>query len=87
MKSIITENPNCYFCGHHITEEHHLMNGTADRKMADKYGLTIRLCPAHHRAVHDNIEVRRMLKEVAQKKFEEHYSHEEWMKVFMKNYL
>lgn len=90
MKSIITDNPNCYICGDTNTEEHHVMFGTANRKISDKYGLTVRLCPLHHRgnvSPHHNRELDLILKEIAQTKFETKYSHEKWMELFGRNYL
>ena len=59
--------------------------------MADKYGLTVFLCGKHHNAsnegVHFNKTLDNALKMFAQKKFEERYSHEEFMRIFKRNYL
>ena len=67
------------------------MHGTALRKMSEKYGLTVWLCSEHHRGnrgVHGrNRELDIALRRYAQRKFEERYSHHEWMKVFGRNYL
>lgn len=30
-------------------EEHHVMHGTANRKLSEHYGLKVYLCPYHHR--------------------------------------
>lgn len=61
--------------------------------MSDKYGLTVRLCRKCHEGIHnaDNDsqykEAELYLKRIAQKKFEEKYSHELWVKEFGRNYL
>lgn len=97
-KSIIEKDGSyCYICqmlGDWRTkdlEEHHIMHGTANRKLSEKYGLKVHLCRYHHRegwcAVHQNRQMDLKLIKIAQKRFEELYGHDEWMKVFMKNYL
>lgn len=74
-----------------IREEHHVMHGTANRKLSEHYGLKVYLCPYHHRtgpqAVHRCHQTDILLKQAAQKVFERKYSHEKWMEVFGKNYL
>ena len=93
MKSIISDEERCYLCGSTIgLEKHHCIHGTAGRKLADKYGLTVMLCPTCHRdgklGVHGwNSKTDRHLKKLAQKKFEEKYSHDKWMEIFGRNYL
>ncbi len=72
-------------------EEHHVMHGTANRRLAEHYGLKVYLCPVHHRtgpeAVHTDPRMDMMLKQAAQRAFERKYSHGKWMEVFGKNYL
>ena len=93
MKSIIQKEKECFLCGSTQNLEcHHLMHGTANRKLADKFGLTVMLCSRCHRdnkfGVHGlNKEADLRLKRVAQITFEAKYSHEKWMEVFGKNYL
>lgn len=93
MKSIICNGECCYLCGStQGLERHHCLYGTANRKQADKYGLTVMLCARCHRdnkfGVHGlNKEADLRLKRVAQITFEAKYSHEKWMHVFGKNYL
>ncbi len=89
----------CYLCKRLLgidtpaacREEHHAMHGTANRKLAEHYGLKIYLCPYHHRtgpeAVHTSSQTDLILKQAAQRAFEKKYSHEKWMQVFGKNYL
>lgn len=93
MRSIICNGDCCYLCGStRGLERHHCLYGTANRKLADKYGLTVMLCSRCHRdtkcGVHGlNKEADLRLKMVAQITFEAKYSHEKWMKVFGRNYL
>lgn len=72
-------------------EEHHVMHGTANRRLSEHYGLKVYLCPYHHRAgpeaVHRLQQTDQLLKQEAQRIFEQKYSREKWMEVFKKNYL
>lgn len=72
-------------------EKHHVMFGTADRQISDDYGLTVWLCQTHHRAgmvsVHLNRATNMMLRTFAQQEFEKKHGHEEWMRLFGKNYI
>jgi len=90
--SIITEDwEHCFICGcSNNLQKHHVMFGTANRKQSEKYGLTIPLCmDCHlgHKGIHNNNQLDIYIKMYAQIKFEINYSHELWVKVFMKNYL
>ena len=54
MESIISNEERCWFCG--STQDlctHHAWHGTANRKLADKDGLTVRICPRCHAMIHD----------------------------------
>ena len=90
---MITQEYKCFFCGNtQNLEEHHCLHGTANRKKADKYGLTVWLCNYHHtgglRSVHRNNVIDLTLKQYAQGYFLEHIGDMElWMKEFGKNYL
>lgn len=81
----------CYVCGcARELELHHIMHGTANRRLSTRYGLTCWLCQTHHTGrygVHNNAELNHKLQEVAQTAFEKTHSHAEWMKIFGKNYL
>ena len=72
-------------------QEHHVMSGTANRKLSEKYGIKVYLCIQHHifgpSAVHNNINMQRILQRKAQETFEKRYSHEKWMEDFGKNFL
>ena len=90
MHSIIKgdEKDRCYICGKYgEMQTHHLLHGTANRKQADKYGLTVHLCHRCHMRLHDEGVFDRNLQRIAQKAFEAKYSHEEWMRIFGKNYI
>lgn len=71
-------------------QEHHVMSGTANRKLSEEYGLKVYLCLEHHtagpEAVHNNAGNRKMLMKEAQSIFEKKYSHEKWMEIFGRNY-
>ena len=94
-KSIIInpEHMECAVCGkNRDLEWHHVVHGTANRKISDKYGLTVWLCRDCHYGLHFRPldrwrEVDLQLKEVAQKKFEDIHGHDKWMELFKKNYL
>ena len=72
-------------------EVHHILYGTANRKISDRYGYIVPLCQEHHRGgtgVHFNKALDDHLKQLAQKHFEEnHGSREEFREVFGKSYL
>lgn len=81
----------CFVCGStRELELHHIMHGTANRRLATRYKLTCWLCRTHHTGrfgVHSNPELNRRLQMEAQTAFEKTHSHNEWMKIFGKNYL
>lgn len=93
------ETGQCYICrllyGDYtikpVLEEHHVMGGTANRKLSEKYGLKVYLDPDHHRhgtdSVHKNAKVAEMLHREAQKAFERTYPDLSFRKIFGKNYL
>lgn len=101
MSKSILHNKNdgtCYLCmllysdySRKQTEEHHVMSGHGNRKLAEHYGLKVYLCIPHHRtsrgAVHHNINTARALRMIAQAEFEKRYSHEKWMQTFGRNYI
>lgn len=78
----------CYMCG--TTENlhrHHMLHGTANRKKADKYDLTVFLCWKHHMEVHRDPTLDRTFKMLGQKIFEETHTREEFIQEFGRNYL
>ena len=74
-----------------FTHCHHVVFGTAERKLSERHGLKIYLCPDHHEfseeAVHRNKDINLMLRKAAEIVFITKNSYEEWMKIFGKNYL
>lgn len=55
MKSIIKTAKCCYCCGAETNlEVHHVMHGTANRRIADADGMTVYLCSRCHRMLHDS---------------------------------
>lgn len=91
-KSIIQKNKEtCFLCGGRASEEHHVIYGTANRKLSEKYGLKVYLCANCHRigkyAVHNCKETDIKLKIIAQRRFMEEYPHQDFVKIFGKNYI
>lgn len=91
-RSILTNDmEHCYVCGSPYTEVHHVFFGTSNRKNSEKYKIVLPLCNAHHtgssECPHRNKEVDLEYKRMGQQAFERLYGHEEFMRVFGKNYL
>lgn len=92
VKSIMGFNMNnCIVCASPYVQIHHVIYGTANRKLSDKYGLTVPLCQEHHTGqtgVHFQKEFDEQLKRLAQTKFEEvHGTREDFRRIFGKSYL
>lgn len=99
MKSIMQEKDGrCYLCmklnndySQKYVEEHHCLNGTANRKLSTLWGLTVYLCLDHHTngqlAVHNNQDMMRIVKQDAQRAFEKKWPDEDFRGIFGKNYL
>ena len=92
MKSILQKDKECLVC--HQTYNlhcHHVFYGTSNRKNSEKHGLKVWLCPRHHNmsdcGVHFNKQLDLKLKRMAQKKFEETNTREDFMRIFGRNYL
>lgn len=91
MKSILQKNKECYLCGTTLNLElHHVMN-KFNKDKSNKYGLTVWLCPNHHRggfSPHHNRRIDLNLKEIAQEKWESQFgTREEFLKEFGRSYL
>lgn len=98
MRSIMQKKDGrCYLCmllygddGTKVTQEHHVIFGTANRKLSERYGLKVYLCIPHHtgsqKAVHRNAEMALLLKIRAQRAFRERFPELNWMEIFGKNY-
>lgn len=92
-KSIIQKDTfRCFICGGmRGLEEHHIFGGP-NRKWSEKYGLKVMLCGIEcHRlgknSAHMNRKTGDSLKRIGQIAFEARHSHEDFMKIFGKNYL
>lgn len=88
---MLQENKCCFFCGSTQNLERHHIFGGANRNNSEKYGLVVYLCHWCHNeppmGVHHNINTNILLKKHGQKAFEATHSHEEFMRIFGKNYL
>lgn len=92
MKSIIQNEKECFVCHRLIgLHEHHIYEGTANRKISEKYGMKIWLCPFHHNmsneGIHFNKELDLSVKQYAQEIFEQTHTREEFRSLFGKSYL
>ena len=68
MKSIIHDEETCFLCGcTRDLQTHHAWHGTANRRLADEDGLTVKLCPQCHANLHDKGINDRMLMEIAER--------------------
>lgn len=83
--SIITDDlDHCYLCGMNKQHLHEVIFGK-NRVNSMKYGLVIPVCMKCHNEIHNNNELDKKLKRIAQQKFEENYDIE-FIKIFYKNY-
>ena len=77
MKSILQDEKECYCCKTTLNlEEHHCLYGTANRRIAGRSGV-------HGGNKYLDIK----LKQLAQSKFEENHTRDDFRKVFGKSYL
>ena len=90
-KSIMQKEKRCWFCGKEgYLERHHVLSGTANRKISEKYGLWVYLCHNCHTGTDGaqyDPDKNRQLKVEAQMAFEELYGHDKWMQTFRRNYI
>lgn len=91
MKSIIQDESKrvCFICGGYGSDRHHCLHGTANRKLAEKWGLWVFLCHYCHMLLHDKGVNDKYLQQVAEKKWLETTGRtvEEFIKIFGKNYI
>lgn len=92
MKSIMSEEKECYFCGTTLNlHKHHIYPGTANRKLSERWGCWCYLCAYHHNmsaaGVHFNRAKDLELKQTCQKLFEEKHGHEKFVTVFGRSWL
>ena len=86
--SILQDEKKCFVSGAIFNlDKHHIYHGPR-RKAAERWGCWVWLRHDLHMELHDkNKELDRMLERACQEKFEEIYSHEEFMNIFGKNYI
>lgn len=90
-KSIISNERECYVCHTPMNlHKHHIFFGP-NRQNSEKYGCWVYLCAWHHNMSNEGVHFNRLLdvelKREAQKRFEELHSHEEFMRIFGKNWI
>ena len=84
---MINDNFECFICGKGgVLHKHHCLHGIR-RKAADRYDLTVWLCPDCHMKLHDKGVGDLYLEQLAQRTFEAKYGHKKYMEIFGKNYL
>lgn len=98
MDSIIQSEKRCYLCGRALEygfdrlEEHHIFMGNPNRQHSENHGLKVWLCGSScHRngpkSAHKNRKIDLALKGIAQQKFEETHTREEFRAIFGKSWL
>lgn len=91
MDSIITTDmEHCFICKTAPAEIHHIIFGTANRDLSDKFGLVVPLCAKHHRtgdnAVHRSEAANLYFKKIAQERFEKIWPEYNFREVFGKEW-
>ena len=82
---------HCVVCGSPHVQMHHVIGGTANRRISDKYKYVIPLCVEHHtggNGIHRNRGLDLYWTELAQEHYERHIgSRRDFIKEFGKSYL
>ena len=93
-KSILQDEKVCYISGQtNNLHRHHIYFGTGLRQISEKHGFWVYLAGWLHNQSNDGVhgkngrELDLMLKQHAQRKYEETHSREEFMKLIGRNYL
>ena len=91
VESIITNELDvCFVCKRSPVEIHHVIFGTANRDISDRFGLVIPLCAYHHRigprAAHRNRDTDLYFKKIAQRRFTEVFPQYDFREVFGKEF-
>ena len=91
MGSIMQNVKLCYVCGRPGRLHKHHVYGGANRKISEKEGCWIWLCPEHHNmsdsGVHFSRELDLQLKRECQKEWERHGTREEFRQKFGKSWI
>ena len=81
----------CAICGREVEyiHIHHCFEGISLRRISDKYGAVIAVCPACHRDIHDHPRKYLWLKEKTQREVmrAQNWTIDDWHKHFGKSYL
>lgn len=93
-KSVIKSDSDdrCFFCGSYPVVVHHIYEGK-NRKISDKNGFIVHLCPNCHTIKTDSVHgkeglLKRIhLEKLCQLEYEKAHSRAEFMKLIGKNYL
>ena len=90
-KSIIQKNKECFVTKSTTNLHKHHIFGGPNRKLSEKYGLWVYLRADWHDmadyGVHFNKELDTKLKIIAQRRFIEEYPHQDFIRIFGKNYI
>lgn len=91
MKTILQDKKECFICKTRMNlHDHHIFMGS-NRNNSEKYGLKVWLCYTHHNgsnySPHFNRAVDLELKRLAESKFEETHTREEFIRIFGKSWL
>lgn len=93
-KSILQEKKECLICRTTgVLHQHHVFEGVGRRKISDREGLTVWLCPHHHNMSNNSVHYNKLMdlkiKKWAEQKWLDHNKKtiEDFIKVIGKNYL
>ena len=88
VKSIMQEEKFCFITGSTVGLDRHHVYAGSRRLASEKFGCWCWLRHDIHMELHDrNKALDKMLRRICQERFEEKYSHEEFMEIFGKSYL
>lgn len=91
-RSLLSTEKVCYICGSPAVIRHHVFGGTANRRLSEKHGCWVYLCPHHHNmsneGVHFDRELDLQIKRACQSRWEAvNGGREDFIRVFGKSYL
>lgn len=92
MKSILSNERECYICGSPVDlHKHHIYGGSGRRQVSEREGCWVYLCANHHNmsseGVHFNKELDTSLKQDCQLRWEQLHEHDLFTQTFGRNYL
>lgn len=87
MKSIIQTEKECFYTHSKINLHKHHIFPSGLRNASEKWGCWVYLRGDIHMYIHSHEDELIRLKRIAQTEFEKLYGHEEYMKIFKRNYL